>query len=207
MTPENRLLWRCTNCKICEFCGAAKEEDGNCLVYCESCDRAFHMFCVVPKLKEIPIGHWYCKSCVNCTECYEKEKEEDKNVMKIDFNDDTSNNTDYNDIDKYNNKDKNDDGNKENKKLHGNNFNDSIKHDEMDDNKINIILNSEFSLEKNVINPHNIPNIGPKKDEKLVEKNVKNNSERDVRHTWGMCLSMCHFCEVKEKEEMQVCTN
>ena len=34
MTPAFRLTWRCTNCKLCEICGVATEDHGNCLVYC-----------------------------------------------------------------------------------------------------------------------------------------------------------------------------
>ena len=34
MTPAFRLTWRCTNCKLCEICGIATEDQGNCLVYC-----------------------------------------------------------------------------------------------------------------------------------------------------------------------------
>ena len=37
MTPAFRLTWRCTNCKLCEICGIATEDHGNCLVYCGKC--------------------------------------------------------------------------------------------------------------------------------------------------------------------------
>ena len=37
MTPAFRLTWRCTNCKLCEICGIATEDNGNCLVYCGKC--------------------------------------------------------------------------------------------------------------------------------------------------------------------------
>ena len=46
MSPEARLQWRCTNCKVCEICGNASELDESTLVYCEECDRAYHGTCV-----------------------------------------------------------------------------------------------------------------------------------------------------------------
>jgi hypothetical protein len=64
-----RLLWRCTNCKICESCGGGSEEEGNSLLYCECCDRAYHMTCVSPIVETVPLGQWYCQACVCCDPC------------------------------------------------------------------------------------------------------------------------------------------
>ena len=46
MDPLTRLSWRCVNCKICECCLAAhesSEQEAKTLLYCERCDRAYHL--------------------------------------------------------------------------------------------------------------------------------------------------------------------
>lgn len=66
MNQTAKLTWRCTNCKICEVCGSATIEDEATLVYCEACDKAFHFFCVEPKIYKLPEGSWFCASCMDC---------------------------------------------------------------------------------------------------------------------------------------------
>lgn len=58
--------WRCGNCKICETCGDANEAESERLVYCESCDKAYHIDCLDPKLPKIPSSQWFCAACVSC---------------------------------------------------------------------------------------------------------------------------------------------
>lgn len=41
-------LWRCANCKMCEHCQAAGDED--LLLICEMCDQAVHTTCMQPPL-------------------------------------------------------------------------------------------------------------------------------------------------------------
>ena len=46
MDPLTRLSWRCVNCKVCECCLAAhesSEQEAKTLLYCERCDRAYHL--------------------------------------------------------------------------------------------------------------------------------------------------------------------
>lgn len=45
----------------CRVCGSQK--DGECLLLCDHCDRAFHPMCIVPALCEIPNGEWVCPKC------------------------------------------------------------------------------------------------------------------------------------------------
>lgn len=41
------------------------------MVYCDRCDDAFHMSCLMPALATLPAANeaWYCANCVVCEEC------------------------------------------------------------------------------------------------------------------------------------------
>lgn len=52
--------WRCANCSSCDVCDDAHSSDA-AYIYCDGCDRAFHLACAVPKLQKVPDGTWYCK--------------------------------------------------------------------------------------------------------------------------------------------------
>ena len=34
------------------------------LLFCDDCDRGYHMYCLVPPIKEPPEGSWSCKLCI-----------------------------------------------------------------------------------------------------------------------------------------------
>ena len=57
--------WECTDCKKCVKC--QKPEDEDKMLFCDLCDRGYHIYCV--GLKEIPSGRWHCESCAVCTSC------------------------------------------------------------------------------------------------------------------------------------------
>ena len=42
----------------CEVCG-----DGGDLICCDGCISAYHLSCLSPPLKEIPVGQWFCSEC------------------------------------------------------------------------------------------------------------------------------------------------
>ncbi|KAF5341910.1 hypothetical protein D9611_001573 [Ephemerocybe angulata] len=54
--------WRCIECKICELC-QEKGDDAR-LLFCDQCDRGWHMYCLVPPMPEAPDGTWVCPQCV-----------------------------------------------------------------------------------------------------------------------------------------------
>lgn len=66
----NRLQWRCVNCKICETCldSTGNYEDEQ-LLYCELCDKSYHLSCVIPKVDSVPSTSWICHNCVACNRC------------------------------------------------------------------------------------------------------------------------------------------
>ncbi len=77
MTLQAKSHWRCVNCKICEVCGLVGEKDSETLVFCESCDQAFHIYCLSPALSTTPEFHLYCSSCVRCQYCEDNVGEDD----------------------------------------------------------------------------------------------------------------------------------
>lgn len=62
--------WRCSDCKVCEICRGPGNEDK--LLFCDSCDRGTHTFCLKPPLARPPAGGWRCAECVMCKSCNAK---------------------------------------------------------------------------------------------------------------------------------------
>jgi len=54
--------WQCIECKTCTLCGTSENDDQ--LLFCDDCDRGYHMYCLVPPLKEPPEGSWSCNICI-----------------------------------------------------------------------------------------------------------------------------------------------
>ena len=40
-----------------------KSGDEDEMLLCDGCDRGFHMSCLNPPLKKVPVGNWYCSDC------------------------------------------------------------------------------------------------------------------------------------------------
>jgi len=53
--------WQCTDCKSCHACG--KSENDEAILFCDQCDRGFHLYCLTPPLKQAPQGSWTCRHC------------------------------------------------------------------------------------------------------------------------------------------------
>ncbi|KAG8378212.1 hypothetical protein BUALT_Bualt08G0114300 [Buddleja alternifolia] len=49
----------------CRHCGE-KTDGGNGLV-CDSCEEIYHISCIEPTVKDIPVKSWYCTNCTNST--------------------------------------------------------------------------------------------------------------------------------------------
>ncbi|KAJ7164039.1 hypothetical protein C8R43DRAFT_879486 [Mycena crocata] len=58
--------WVCIECKKCEVCHL-KGDDAR-ILFCDSCDRGWHMDCLVPPVDDIPVRKWYCPLCPNAIE-------------------------------------------------------------------------------------------------------------------------------------------
>lgn len=46
-------------CQVCR-----KGDDDEYLLLCDGCDRGCHMFCLRPKVLQVPEGDWFCPTCV-----------------------------------------------------------------------------------------------------------------------------------------------
>ncbi|KAH8413678.1 hypothetical protein KR222_003293 [Zaprionus bogoriensis] len=57
-----RYRWQCIECKYCSICGTSDNDDQ--LLFCDDCDRGYHMYCLSPPLVTPPEGSWSCKLCV-----------------------------------------------------------------------------------------------------------------------------------------------
>lgn len=55
-------LFRSNQLKSCEFC--FQRDRLHCLLLCDGCDRAFHLFCLVPPLAVVPDADWFCPLCL-----------------------------------------------------------------------------------------------------------------------------------------------
>ncbi|VVC41491.1 Zinc finger, PHD-type,Zinc finger, RING-type,Zinc finger, FYVE/PHD-type,Ubiquitin-related [Cinara cedri] len=53
---------KCKECG-CHICGLKDNEDTQIL--CDECNSSYHIACLTPPLKEIPIDDWYCPTCKN----------------------------------------------------------------------------------------------------------------------------------------------
>ncbi|PWN41717.1 hypothetical protein IE81DRAFT_272699, partial [Ceraceosorus guamensis] len=53
--------WRCMECKTCEVC-SDKGDDAQ-IMFCDRCDRGWHLYCLSPPLTKVPLGEWICPTC------------------------------------------------------------------------------------------------------------------------------------------------
>ncbi|KAK6470725.1 zinc finger protein neuro-d4-like isoform X1 [Huso huso] len=54
--------WQCIECKSCSLCGTSENDDQ--LLFCDDCDRGYHMYCLSPPMAEPPEGDWSCHLCL-----------------------------------------------------------------------------------------------------------------------------------------------
>ncbi|XP_022904116.1 zinc finger protein ubi-d4 isoform X2 [Onthophagus taurus] len=58
-----KYRWQCIECKCCSVCGTSDNDDQ--LLFCDDCDRGYHMYCLSPPLTTPPEGSWSCKLCID----------------------------------------------------------------------------------------------------------------------------------------------
>lgn len=58
----SRYPWRCIECKTCSLCNQAGNDEK--LLFCDDCDRGYHMYCLRPPLDDTPDGPWSCDGCL-----------------------------------------------------------------------------------------------------------------------------------------------
>ena len=57
-----KYKWQCIECKSCILCGKSDNDDK--LLFCDDCDRGYHMYCLKPPLDQLPEGSWSCDLCM-----------------------------------------------------------------------------------------------------------------------------------------------
>lgn len=56
-----RTDWQCIDCKTCCLCQDPGDADS--MLFCDACDKGYHMTCHQPALNEKPLGNWVCETC------------------------------------------------------------------------------------------------------------------------------------------------
>ena len=51
--------------EACEMCGVETWVEGNWLLLCDTCPRAYHTQCLQPALEAVPEGDWLCPCCAD----------------------------------------------------------------------------------------------------------------------------------------------
>uniref|UniRef100_A0A8C2FC11 D4, zinc and double PHD fingers family 2 n=1 Tax=Cyprinus carpio TaxID=7962 RepID=A0A8C2FC11_CYPCA len=54
MAAVKTYRWQCIECKCCNMCGTSENDDQ--LLFCDDCDRGYHMYCLSPPMSEPPEG-------------------------------------------------------------------------------------------------------------------------------------------------------
>ncbi|CAL1573611.1 unnamed protein product [Knipowitschia caucasica] len=62
MAAVKTYRWQCIECKCCNMCGTSENDDQ--LLFCDDCDRGYHMYCLKPPMAEPPEGSWSCHLCL-----------------------------------------------------------------------------------------------------------------------------------------------
>ncbi|XP_010283256.1 PREDICTED: zinc finger protein ubi-d4, partial [Phaethon lepturus] len=63
MAAVKTYRWQCIECKCCNICGTSENDDQ--LLFCDDCDRGYHMYCLTPSMSEPPEGFWSCHLCLD----------------------------------------------------------------------------------------------------------------------------------------------
>ncbi|XP_062589707.1 histone acetyltransferase KAT6B-like [Saccostrea cucullata] len=53
--------WQCIDCKTCTVCLDAGDPD--MMLFCDACDKGYHMNCHEPAIEDKPQGKWECQTC------------------------------------------------------------------------------------------------------------------------------------------------
>jgi len=61
IVSTKRHGWQCIECKSCAICGTSENDDK--LLFCDDCDRGFHLYCLNPPLSVPPETDWSCDLC------------------------------------------------------------------------------------------------------------------------------------------------
>ena len=58
-------VWHCIECKDCSICDIPGNDDA--LLFCDTCDKGVHMYCLDPPVYSMPDGDYMCPECATGT--------------------------------------------------------------------------------------------------------------------------------------------
>ncbi|KAL1021451.1 hypothetical protein UPYG_G00013410 [Umbra pygmaea] len=92
---EKAIAWERSVVKVtCQVC--RKGDNDECLLLCDGCDRGCHMYCLRPKVTQVPEGDWFCPTCVskdtdeNSTRGSQRNSKQRTRVKRRRYEDDSS---------------------------------------------------------------------------------------------------------------------
>ncbi|XP_035814435.2 bromodomain adjacent to zinc finger domain protein 2A isoform X1 [Amphiprion ocellaris] len=87
---EKAIAWERSVTKVtCQVC--RKGDNDECLLLCDGCDRGCHMYCLKPKITQVPEGDWFCPTCVAKDDCdLQRSSKKRTRVKKRRYEDDSS---------------------------------------------------------------------------------------------------------------------
>ena len=62
---KNAATWNCIECKDCDICETPGNDDA--LLFCDTCDKGVHMYCLQPPVYSMPDGDYVCPECATGT--------------------------------------------------------------------------------------------------------------------------------------------
>ena len=71
--------WQCIECKVCSFCRMSGNADN--LLFCDFCDKGYHMDCLQPPMATMPTGVWRCCLCDKVSESFDKSQRKRKKTV------------------------------------------------------------------------------------------------------------------------------
>uniref|UniRef100_A0A3P8T252 Bromodomain adjacent to zinc finger domain, 1A n=1 Tax=Amphiprion percula TaxID=161767 RepID=A0A3P8T252_AMPPE len=84
---EKAIAWERSVTKVtCQVC--RKGDNDECLLLCDGCDRGCHMYCLKPKITQVPEGDWFCPTCDDCDS--QRSSKKRTRVKKRRYEDDSS---------------------------------------------------------------------------------------------------------------------
>ncbi|XP_057685295.1 bromodomain adjacent to zinc finger domain protein 2A isoform X1 [Corythoichthys intestinalis] len=86
---EKAIAWERSVTKVtCQIC--RKGDNDDCLLLCDGCDRGCHMYCLKPKITQVPEGDWFCPTCVAKEESESPQSKKRTRVKKKRYEENSS---------------------------------------------------------------------------------------------------------------------
>ncbi|XP_077598273.1 bromodomain adjacent to zinc finger domain protein 2A isoform X2 [Stigmatopora nigra] len=86
---EKAIAWERSVTKVtCQICRKGDNDDS--LLLCDGCDRGCHMYCLRPRITQVPEGDWFCPNCVGKEESESPQSKKRTRVKKKRYEENSS---------------------------------------------------------------------------------------------------------------------